>query len=100
MARHGDITARRIGVALATGLLAWHRPEWNLLPLLGLAVSLRPILGGRITSLFRLGRGRGVSDAEHAFIFPPNLRPRARWRLLGRALTHPETWVKLAYGVI
>jgi CRP-like cAMP-binding protein len=41
-----------------------------------------------------------VSDAEHAFIFPPNLRPRARLRLLGRTLTHPDTWVKLIYGVI
>lgn len=92
--------ARPAILATATGLLAWHRPAWNLLPLLGLAVSLRPVLGGRIASFFRLGRSRRLSDAEHAFIFPPNLRPRARWRLLARTLSLPETWVKLAYGVI
>lgn len=93
--------ARPAMLATATGLIAWHRPEWNLLPLLGLATTLRPILGGRIASLFWLGRGRrGLSDAEHAFIFPPNMRPHARWKLLGRTLTHPETWVKIAYGII
>jgi CRP-like cAMP-binding protein len=92
--------ARPAMLATATGLIAWHRPEWNLLPLIGLAAILRPILGGRIASLFRLGRGRHLSDAEHAFIFPPNLRPRARWRLLGRTLSHPDTWVKLVYGII
>lgn len=87
-------------LAAATGLIAWHRPEWNLLPLIGLAVLLRPIFGGRIAGLFRLGRRPAVSDAEHDFIFPPNLRPRARVALLVRAVTHPETWVKVAYGVV
>lgn len=99
VAQLGAIMARPAMLATATGLLAWHRPGWNLLPLIGLALSLRPILGGRVATLFRLGRGRRLSDAEHGFIFPPNLRPRARWKLLVATLSHPETWVKLVYGV-
>lgn len=99
-AQRAAIIARAAMLATATGLLAWHQPAWNLLPLIALAITLRPILGGRIPSLFRLGRGRGFSDAELAFIFPPNLRPSARWRLLKKVLSHPETWVKIVYGVV
>lgn len=100
LAQQAIALARPALLAAATGLLAWYRPAWNLLPLIGLLLCLRPILGGRIPSVLRLGRTRGLSDAEHAHIFPPNLRARARWALLRRALSLPETWVKLTYGVI
>jgi CRP-like cAMP-binding protein len=99
VAQLGAIMAGPAMLATATGLLASHRPAWNLPPLIGLALSLRPILGGRVATLFRLGRGRRLSDAEHGFVFPPNLRPRVRWQLLVSTLSHPETWVKLVYGV-
>lgn len=87
-------------LATATGLVAWHRPEWNFLPLIGLLFTLRPVFGGRIPGVLRLGKKRSLSDAEHAFIFPPNLRRRVRWAMFGRALALPETWVKVAYSVI
>jgi CRP-like cAMP-binding protein len=100
LARVGVIMAGPALLATATGLLAWHRPAWNLLPLIGLALSLRPLLGGRVESLLRLGRGRGPSDAEQRFIFPPNLRPRTRWRSLVATFSHADTWMKLAYGIV
>jgi CRP-like cAMP-binding protein len=87
-------------LATATGLIAWYRPGWNFLPLLGLILSLRPVFGGQIPGVLRLGKKRGLSDAEHAFIFPPNLRPQTRWATLGRLLTLPETWVRVAYSII
>lgn len=100
VAQLGVILARPAMLATATGLLAWHQPAWILFPLIGLLLSLRPILGGRVTTLFRAGRGQHISDAEHGFIFPPNLRPRVHFRLLMSTLSHPDTWVKLVYGVV
>ncbi|MEO7414892.1 MAG: cyclic nucleotide-binding domain-containing protein, partial [Opitutaceae bacterium] len=87
-------------VAALTGFLAWHQPTWNLFPLLGLAVILRPVFGGGVSTLFGLERGPRLTDAEHDFIFPPNLRPRARWKLLVATLALPETWMKLAYALV
>jgi CRP-like cAMP-binding protein len=86
-------------LATAAGIAAWNRPGWAFLPLLGLAFSLRPIFGGSVVPLLRVGKERGPSDAEHNFIFPPNRRPRERIRLLTRALAEPTTWARIAYGI-
>ena len=91
--------ARPAVLAAAAGLATWLRPEWSCFPLIALAVSLRPILGGRFAALVRLGRKGSLSDSEHAYIFPPNNRPQTRWRLLRRALRHPDTWALISYGV-
>jgi CRP-like cAMP-binding protein len=87
-------------LATAVGMVVWHKPGWVFLPLIGLIISLRPIFGGRVANIIRLSRERYMSDAEHSYIFPPNRRPRERWRLLTRALSQPNTWVRVAYGVI
>jgi CRP-like cAMP-binding protein len=100
LAQQAVALARPAILATATGLIAWHQPEWNFLPLVGLLLSLRPVLGGPIPGVLRLGKKRSLSDAEHAFIFPPNTRRRIRWAMFGRALALPETWVKVAYGMI
>ncbi|HEX2854846.1 MAG TPA: cyclic nucleotide-binding domain-containing protein [Opitutaceae bacterium] len=100
LAQQAVALARPAILATATGLIAWHRPAWNFLPLIGLLLTLRPILGGQVPSVLRLGKKRSLSDAEHDFIFPPNLRRRIRWAMFGRALALPETWVKVAYSVI
>jgi CRP-like cAMP-binding protein len=92
------VMSRAAILATTTGLLAWHQPTWNLLPLLSLAIILRPFFGGRLVGLFRF-RDRQLSDADHDFIFPPNLRPGVRWEMLVATLARPETWAKLAYGV-
>ncbi len=91
-----------VPAALATvaGIAAWHRPAWAFLPLLGLMASLRPILGGRLAALVRVGTRRAPSDSEHAYLFPPNRRPEARARLLWRALGETTTWARLGYGVL
>ena len=98
VAHSAVIMASPAMLATATGLLAWHRPEWNLIPLIALAISLRPVIGGQVPSLFGLGEGRQLSDAEHSFIFPPNLRPAARWRLFRAMLLQSKTWIKVAYS--
>jgi len=87
-------------LAAAAGILAWHAPGMAFFSLLGLVYTLRPIMGGRVTALFHVGGERATSDAEHDYIFPPNRTPRARWRLLGKAIVQPTTWVRLAYGVL
>ncbi|MEO6567766.1 MAG: cyclic nucleotide-binding domain-containing protein [Opitutaceae bacterium] len=92
--------ARPAMVAALTGLLAWHLPTWNLFPLIGLLVTLRPALGGNISTLFGLERGPRLSDAEREFVFPPNLRPRARWKLFVATISQPETWMKLGYASV
>jgi CRP-like cAMP-binding protein len=80
-------------------LVAWRRPGWEILPLLGAIVSLRPFMGGHFASLLHVGREHSPSDAEQAYIFPPNRRAEERGRLLKRALHQPTTWVKMAYAV-
>jgi len=82
-----------------TGLLAWYRPEWSFLPLMGLILMLRPILFGRMSHFFRVQAKRRLSDAEHDHIFPPNRSPRSRWKLLVVNLSNPTTWVEIAYGI-
>jgi CRP-like cAMP-binding protein len=90
--------ARPAVIAAAAGLTAWLQPGWCCLSLLALAVVLRPILGGRFAALVRLGRKGSLSDSEHAYVFPPNNRPKTRWRLLRRSLRHPDTWAFVSYG--
>jgi CRP-like cAMP-binding protein len=87
-------------LATAAGIAAWHEPGWAFFSLLGLAASLRPIFGGAITPLVKLGNKRSPSDAEHDFVFPPNRRPKERLRLLNRALGEPTTWARIVYGVV
>jgi CRP-like cAMP-binding protein len=87
-------------LAAAAGIAAWHRPEWTFLPVLGLGVSLRPILSGAFAGLIHVGSRRSPSDAEHDYIFPHNRRPEARVQLLKRALSEPTTWARMGYGVL
>ena len=85
--------------AVCTGLLAWHKPEWSLLPLLGFIVILRPIFFGRVSQMIRVQAGRRLSDSEHDHIFPPNRTPRSRLNLLSISLRNPTTWLEIVYGI-
>ena len=87
-------------LAAAAGVTTWHQPEWCFVPLLGLMINLRPLLGARFPTLVRLGTEHHPSEAEHGFIFPPNRSPRARWRILVRGLREANTWVRFFYAVI
>lgn len=87
-------------IAAAAGLTTWHRPDWSFVPLLGLILTIRPFLGGRFASLVRLGQEQHQSDAEHAFIFPPNRGPKARWRTLAHGLWQTNTWVRVCYAIV
>ncbi len=92
--------ARPTLLATTAGILSWHRPEWAFFPIIGLMLTLRPFFGGRLAALIHAGRQRGPSDAEQAYVFPFNRRPRARVQLLSRALRQSTTWARLGYGVI
>lgn len=94
------LSAEPAVLATAAGLTTWHRPEWGFVPLLGLMLNLRPIAGGRFSSVIRIGHEDAPSDAAQAFLFPPNRGPQARLRLLRRALGQLNTWVTVSYGVI
>jgi CRP-like cAMP-binding protein len=86
-------------LATAAGIAAWHRPGLAFFSLIGLIVSLRPIFGGRFAGLIHVGEKRSLSDAEHSHIFPPNRSPDGRLKMLGRAVSQPTTWVRMAYGI-
>lgn len=91
----------RTGTFVAiVGLTVWHEPTWSFLPLLGMMIHLRPIFGGKVAAMIRLACERGVSDAEHAFLFPPNWRPGERWRTLARSLRQRTTWFEILYGAV
>ena len=87
-------------MAAATGFLTWQRPEWSFFPMLGLLVLLRPILKGRISWMIRVQSSQRLSDADHAYAFPPNRTPRVRWRQLRDGLRSPTTWLEIGYGAI
>ena len=87
-------------LATAASILVWQKPAWSFIPLVALAFSLRPILGGKFAAMIRFNRSVLLSDAEHGYIFPPNHRPRKRWEMFLRAMRHPDTWARLAYGVV
>ncbi len=86
-------------LATATGLLTWTRPEWSFLPMVGLLVALRPVLGGTINRLIRARAKKRLSDTAHAYLFPPNRTARTRWRLLRAGLNNNATWAEVGYGV-
>jgi CRP-like cAMP-binding protein len=87
-------------LAAATGIAAWHKPDWAFFPLVGLIWTLRPALGGRLASMIRAGTARGPSDAEHDYIFPPNRRPEARLKLLLKALSLSTSWARVCYAIV
>jgi len=87
-------------LATATGVLTWSRPEWSFFPLVGLLVLLRPVLGGRVNRMIRARADKRLSDAEHAYLFPPNRTPGVRWRMLRAGVRNPATWVEIGYGVL
>lgn len=87
-------------MSACAGFLAWRRPEWSFVPLLGLLLLLRPILGGAINTIIRLGAAKRVSDADHHYIFSANRTFGKRWRLLRRGLVSSTTWLEIGYGVI
>ncbi|MDB6126155.1 MAG: hypothetical protein JWM35_51 [Verrucomicrobia bacterium] len=87
-------------LATAAGILALVKPSWNFIPVVALAISIRPIFGGKFIGLIRFNRSVPLSDAEHNYLFPPNHRPKKRWDMLRRAVRHPDTWARLAYGIV
>jgi CRP-like cAMP-binding protein len=87
-------------LAAAAGVTAWKNPGWAFISLVGLIYSLRPFFGGEITYLINVGSKRAPSDAEHDFVFPHNRQPSARIELLKRAVSHPSTWARMAYGIV
>jgi len=87
-------------LAIAVGVTALNEPKWAFFSLLGLIVSLRPVLGGRLPALIRVGRKQRLSDSEQNFVFPLNRRPEVWGRLLNRLLSDPTTWARIAYGVV
>ncbi len=100
--RHEQRTVRVAPLALlaaVTGFLAWWRPQWSFLPLLGLLLQLRPVFGGAVNAMIRIGAKRQISDAEHHFIFSGNRTVANRGKLLARGLRSGETWLEIAYGM-
>jgi len=87
-------------LAAAAGIAAWHEPGLAFFSLLGLIYSLRPIFGGRIASLIHVGKNHAPSDAEHDYVFPPNRHPRARVRLMTKAISQATSWARIGYGVL
>lgn len=86
-------------LAGATGLLTWTRPEWSLLPLIGLLVLMRPIFGGAVSRIIRARAQTRLSESKHFFVFPPNRTARARWNLLRLGINSRTTWAEIGYGV-
>jgi CRP-like cAMP-binding protein len=86
-------------VAFTAGLLCWVRPEWAVPPLALLFLLARPILGGRVNAMIRVGAARRLNDASHHFLFPANRTVRNRLKLLWLGLRSPVTWAEIAYGV-
>lgn len=87
-------------LAASAGIAEWHEPGLAFFSLVGLMVSLRPIYGGRLSSLIHVGTKRMPSDAEHDFIFPPNRHPKARLKLMMTAITNTTSWARIGYGVL
>jgi CRP-like cAMP-binding protein len=87
-------------MALVTGLLAWFRPGWSFLPLVGLMVQLRPIFNGSINAMIRVSAPERASDATHHYLFAPNRSVKKRWQLLRRGLGSSGTWKEIGYGVL
>ncbi len=87
-------------VALTSGLLCWLRPEWSLPSLALLFLLARPILGGRVNAMIRVGADRRLNDASHHFVFPANRTVRKRLKLLALGLRSATTWMEVGYGVL
>ena len=87
-------------LAASAGIAAWHKPEWAFFSLIGLILSVRPIFGGTLASLIRVDNEKAPSDAEHDYVFPPNLRPEMRLKLLKKAIFQSTTWVRIGYGIL
>lgn len=86
--------------ATCTGLLAWHRAEWILFPLIGLLAALRPVLHGAVGRMIRCSEVPRLNDAAHDYIFPLNRTPRRRWELLKFGLRRRATWKEIGYGFV
>lgn len=87
-------------VAFTAGLLCWFRPEWAVPSLALLFILGRPILGGRINAMIRVGADRRLNDTSHHFLFPANRTVSNRLKLLGLGLRSSTTWKEVAYGVV
>ena len=87
-------------MAAVTGFLAWWRPTWGIFPLLGLMLQLRPIFGGAINAMIRVGADRRLSDAEQHFIFAGNRTVARRWAMLGVGLRSLRTWGEIGYSIV
>ena len=86
-------------MAAVTGLLAWWRPAWSMFPLLGLLLQLRPIFGGAVNAMIRVGADRRLSDAEQHFIFAGNRTVARRWAMLCTGVRSLRTWGEIGYGM-
>lgn len=100
-AAHRTVTLAPLAVlAAGTGILTWSRPEWSLLPLVGLLFLARPLGGGRCNRMIRARAGRRLSDADHSFLFPPNRSTRMRLKLVRTGLFNAVTWLEIGYAVL
>jgi len=86
-------------MAAATGVVTWRDPEWSFFPFVALMFQLRPVLRGAVGRIFRAAADPRTSDAEHAFLFPPNRTPGQRWRMLWASLASLTTWKEIGYGI-
>ncbi|MCF3650529.1 cyclic nucleotide-binding domain-containing protein [Synoicihabitans lomoniglobus] len=95
-----SVAGAPIAVAAATaGLVSWLHPAWALFPVVGLLVQLRPVGGGPVNRILRIGARNRLSDAEHHFTFQPNRSPSAREQSLQARFRRRTTWWEILYGV-
>jgi CRP-like cAMP-binding protein len=87
-------------LAASAGIAEWHEPGLAFFSLVALVYRLRPMFGGQMSSLIHVGGTRQPSDAEHDFIFPPNRQPKERVRLMMRAISTPDSWARIGYGIL
>lgn len=87
-------------LSAVTGILAWRFPQWGFVPLVGLMFQLRPVFGGAVNDMIRVGAANRVSDAENYVLFAPNRTVRRRWQVLRHNLGSAVTWIEIFYGVV
>lgn len=87
-------------MAVLAAVLAWYRPDYAFVPMLGLFGQLRPFFGGAVIRVLGTSMAHRLSDAEHDHVFPANRSARERSRLLRRGLRRGATWAQVGYSVL
>lgn len=98
--RATTLLAKLAVTAGIAGVLALWHPGWAVLPATAALALLRPFAGGSALEALRLYAGRLTTDAEEAFIFPPNRSPAHRLRVLRQCLTTASVWIQIAYAAL